>query len=73
MTDSSTIHSLLLRRRHGLLRLLFGAVDILALVVHGSHHRLSLLGDKWLMASWTPSLVYMESPASIPKSHTRPF
>jgi hypothetical protein len=49
MTDSSTVRPFLLRRRCGLLRLFFDAVDILALVVLRSHHRLPLLGDKWVM------------------------
>jgi hypothetical protein len=46
-----TVHPLLLRWHHGLLCLLFGVVGILALVVLGSHHRLPLLGDQWVMAS----------------------
>jgi hypothetical protein len=69
MTDSSTVRPLLLRRRHGLLHLLFNAVGILALVVLGRHRRLPLLSGWWVMASWKPSLVYMESPASIPNRH----
>jgi hypothetical protein len=67
MTDSSIVHPLLLQRHHGILCLLFGTIGILALVVLGSHCHLPLLGDKWVMASWKPSSVYMESPTSIIK------
>jgi hypothetical protein len=52
---------------------LFGVVGILALVVIGSHRCLPLLADKWVMASWKPSPVYLESPVSIPKRRARPF
>jgi hypothetical protein len=46
MTDSSTVRPLLLQRCRGFLRLLFGAVSILAHVALGRHCRLPLLGDK---------------------------
>jgi hypothetical protein len=62
---------LLLRRC--LLHLLFDAIDILVLVVLGRHCRLPLLGDRWVMASWKPSLVYMELSMSIPKRRTQRF
>jgi hypothetical protein len=59
----------LLLRWH-LLRLLFGVHSILALVALGSHCRLPLLGDRWVMASWRPYPVYMESLTSIPKRYS---
>jgi hypothetical protein len=59
----------LLLRCHGLLHLLFDVVDKLVLVVLGSHHRLPLLGDQWVMASSKPSPIYMELSASTPKRH----